>query len=138
MYSLRANEKTQLLVKEVADMVGLSVSSIMRKVKRKMDTGRLAIVHEDVVAVTHRNGNVIKFQIPSTYHKFLDGWLTADMEPLNIRETHKFRNCLVAACLDTKDISKAQRDKKKVLDYQLKNYESMKIAELRALYAEVM
>lgn len=118
-------------------MVGLSVSSIMRRVKHKMYTHRLEVVGEDVVAVTHRNGNVIKFQIPSTYHKLLDGWLTADMEPLNIRETRAFRNCLVAACLDTKDISKARREKKKVLDYQLKNYESMKIAELRALYQEV-
>lgn len=138
MYSIRVNARTKALVEEVADMVGLSVSSIFRKVQRKMLTGSLELLGDDVVAVKRMNGDVIKIKVNAFYHNSFDGWLTADIEPLGVRETRNFRNCLIAACTDTRNLSKEQYEKKKQMDKTLDLYNSQLIKERRALYAEVM
>lgn len=140
MYSLRVNAKTKQLVETVADMVGLSVSSIMRKVRTKMEKGKIRPVsgEDTIYALTQRNGNVINFKIPKTYHADLSEWLTAEMDPIDGHSINLFRSCLVAACLDVKTRSAAQHQKIVQLDKELKEYENSFVTERRALYAEVM
>ena len=140
MYSLRVNAKTKKLVEEVADMVGLTVSSIMRKVCAKMENGKIRRAQEDdtIFLLTQRDGNVINIKVPKSYHNDCDCWITAEMEPINAHKTKLFRSCIVAACLDTVAKNAARHTKKKELDTFYKNYESLFIAERRALYAEVM
>lgn len=138
MYSLRVNKRTKQLVEEVADMVGLTVSSIMRKVRIKMDKGKIFPADEKDYSVVHLNGDVINFKIPKTYHMGLSEWITADMDPVDGHSINRFRSCLVAACLDVKTRSAAQRQKIARLDKELKDYENSFVAERRALYAEVM
>lgn len=140
MYSLRVNAKTKELVEEVADMVGLTVSSIMRKVCAKMENGKIRRAPEDetIFLLKQRDGNVINIKVPKTYHMDLSEWITAEMDPIDGHSINLFRSSLVAACLDTVAKNAARHAKKKELDTFYKNYESQFIAERRALYAEVM
>lgn len=138
MYSLRVNAKTKQLVETVADMVGLSVSSIMRKVKRKMEKGKIFPADGKDYSVVHLNGDVINIKIPKTYHMGLSEWITADMDPVDGHNINLFRSCLVAACLDVKTRSAAQHQKIVKLNKELKEYENYFVTERRALYAEVM
>lgn len=138
MYSLRINERTKKLIEEVSGITGLTVSSIMRKVRTKMDKGRIRPADGKEYAVFQRNGNVINYKVTEIYHNNLSDWITADMEPVSGHDINRFRSCLVAACLDAKEQNAAKTQKKKELDELYKNYHSQMIAERRALYAEVM
>lgn len=138
MYSLRVNTKTKELVEEVAAMVDLSVSAIMRKVRKKMENGKLKFVGGGNVEITRINGNVIIFHVSKRYHSELSEWLTSDISPVEKRDTTEFRTCLVAACLDSRSQSVARYQKLRQLDESFKNFNSQLINERRALYMEAM
>ena len=129
MYSLRVNKRTKQLVEEVADMVGLSVSSIMRKVRIKMDKGKIYPADGKEYSVVQPNGNVINYKVSEIYHNELSDWLTAEIEPISRRSINLFRSCLVAACLDTKAKSEVAFRRKQKLDNELKDYENSFVAE---------
>lgn len=137
MYSIRVNSETKELVEEVANMVGLSVSSIFRKVRIKMERKKLVPINRNTVAVTHRDGKVINIRVRVFYHNILDAWMTADIEPISRYQTRDFRSCLIAACLDTKQASIEHFKRIQALEEQRKSYESMVIRERQALLNEV-
>jgi hypothetical protein len=138
MYSLRVNTKTKELVEEVAAMVDLSVSAIIRKVRKKMENGRLKFIGGGNVEITRINGNVIIFHVSKRYHSELSEWLTSDISPVEKKNTTEFRTCLVAACLDSRNQSREQYDRISRMNREFAEYNSQAIAERRALYAEVM
>lgn len=139
MYSLRVNRKTKTLVEEVADMVGLPVSEILRRTARKMQNGKLIPIDENTIGVQQTSsGNVINFFISANYHKELGDFLTVDMPPIPVREWKVFRSCLIAACLDSRGKAREQHDRIARMNRELAEYTSQAIAERRALYAEVM
>jgi hypothetical protein len=139
MYSLRVNTRTKELIEEVAGIVGLSTSEIMRRAARKMERNNLRLLNETTVAVLQASTkNVIKFHIPKTYHNFLDDFVVSDMEPLAPRESKHFRTCLIAACLDTRAKSQELHLRQQRLDEEYEKFNSAMVAERRALYAEVM
>lgn len=139
MYSLRVNTKTKELVEEVAAIVGLSTSELMRRAARKMERNNLRLLNETTVAVLQASTkNVINFHISKTYHNFLDDFVVSDMEPLAPRESKHFRTCLIAACLDTRAKSQELHLRQQRLDEEYEKFNSAMVAERRALYAEVM
>lgn len=138
MYSLRINSKIKTLVEEVAEMAGLTTSGILRKVRKKMDTGKLRLLDDTTVEVRQLNGDVIKVNVDTTYHKSLKIFISAEIEPVKTRETKIFRTCLVGACLDSKAKSAKLFKKRKELDEFYKNYNSVMVAERRALLDGVM
>ena len=139
MFVLRVNTKTKELIEEVSQIVGLSTSELMRRAARKMERNRLCLLDETTVAVkSASSGNVINFHISKTYHDFLDEFVVSDMEPLAPGESKRFRTCLIAACLDTRAKSQELFLRRQRLNEEYNQFNSIIIAERRALYAEVM
>ena len=139
MYSLRVNTKTKELIEEVAAIVGLSTSELMRRAARKMERNNLRLLNETTVAVVQTSDkNVITFHVSKTYHHFLDEFVVSDMEPLAPRESKRFRTCLIAACLDTRAKSQELFLRRQRLNEEYSKFNSTMVAERRALYAEVM
>lgn len=139
MYVLRVNKKTKDLITEVSQIVGLSVSEIIRRTARKMKRGNIRLVDGTTVAVAQAvTENVITFHVSQTYHNFLNEFVVSDMAPLAPRESKHFRTCLIAACLDTRAKSQELHLRQQRLDEEYEKFNSTMVAERRALYAEVM
>ena len=105
MYRIRVNNRTKQLIQNTAEMCHLSVSSIIRTVGKLVCSGRVCPCVDDRQScyVKHRNGNVVKIKISEVYHRNLDIFVSADnMEfPSGLATVKQFRQCIVAACLDT-------------------------------------
>lgn len=122
MFSLRVNFKTKVLVMETAEMCGISVSDVLRKVAVWIKSGRLAIANESKtsVMVKDRNGNVINHEVCANYHKNLEDFLTADIEN-PCQSQQQFRTMLIAACLDVQSKCRPEWERMQDLDKKLKD-----------------